>query len=558
VAFLAVRSVIAGGRRPAADAPFHLRDVLEPSAWLAELTAAGLPGLVEALPLGLLLGLATWVPKSERNAARRVGVWLLGAAVVVLFLGVEGRRCPAVTSLWMPLAAYGFGEWVGATLARGRRATWRLVPKLGLLLLMLAAGSALLWGLAFDSAGLPFEPPRVTSAETRRLADVFGGAHAARGEWKRVRLAERDLDVIAALVLAQLPLEGKAKLTLSEGRIETHLSLAAPCRVPGMRYVNIRAMLAPKVSGGRLGSDLERVRVGRLWVPTAFVRGLFARVVSAVHNDPDLGEIAGIVDSVQVKRDGLEVVYRPDELSDRVFRSLLARMERAPDTGRTTAIYFRHLVAAADRLPEGDRRFAGFVRTAFALASKRSGASDPVLESRAAILALGILLGHARVEDLVGPVTDRQLRLEARRRVGKVTLRNRRDLPRHFFVSAALALVSNEAVSDGAGLFKEELDAGEGGSGFSFADLLADRAGTQFALAATRDARCARAMQERLAKGFAIEEVFPVAADLPEGISRNELRTEYGGVGGVRYAQIVAEIERRLRTCAALRPAVIR
>jgi len=592
IAFLAVRSVIAGGPQPAADASFRLRDVMEPSAWLAEFTAAGLSGVVEALVLGLLLGLATWVPKgrpksnspvcqgdrplfpagrlgqspsyfaaapkSKRNAARRIVVWLLGAAVLVLFLCVQWRRCPGVTSLLMPLAGYWFGGWVGSTFAQGSRAALRLVPKLGLLLLTLAAGAALLWALAFDSAGLPFEPPRVTSAETRRLADVFGGAHAARGELKRVRLGERDLDVIAALVLAQLPLEGKAKLTLSEGRIETQLSLAAPSRVPRMRYVNIRAILVPKVTVGRLGSDLERLRVGRLRVPTVLVRGLFARFVTAVHNDPDLGEIVGIVDSVQVEQDGLELVYRPDDLSDSVFSSLLARIDKEPDVPRTTAVYFRHLVAAADRLPDGDQRFAGFIRTAFALASERSRTNDPVLEARAAILALGILLGHGRVEDLVGRVTDRELRMEARRRVGKVTLRNRRDLPRHFFVSAALALVSNGAVSDGAGLFKEELDAGEGGSGFSFADLLADRAGTQFALAATRDALCARSMQERLSQGFAIEEVFPVATDLPEGISSTELRTEYGGVGGVRYEQVVAEIERRLQTCAALRPAVIR
>ena len=120
-------------------------------------------------------------------------------------------------------------------------------------------------------------------------------------------------------------------------------------------------------------------------------------------------------------------------------------------------------------------------------------------------------------------------------------------------VSAALALLSNESLSDAAGLLKEELDAGEGGSGFSFSDLLADRAGTLFALAATRDKKSARRMQDRLAAGFDIDEVFPPAADLPEGIQDAELQAKYGGVGGEEYMGVIREIERRLAGCEALR-----
>ena len=108
-------------------------------------------------------------------------------------------------------------------------------------------------------------------------------------------------------------------------------------------------------------------------------------------------------------------------------------------------------------------------------------------------------------------------------------------------------------MSDGAGLFKEETDSGEGGSGFSFADLLADRAGTEFALAATRDARSARKMQKRLSAGFSVDDVFPDAAGLPESIPDAELQSKYGGVGGVGYEKVVADIERRLSTCPALR-----
>src|SRR6266545_1345195 len=121
-----------------------------------------------------------------------------------------------------------------------------------------------------------------------------------------------------------------------------------------------------------------------------------------------------------------------------------------------------------------------------------------------------------------------------------------------FWVSAGLALLSAETVSDAAGLLKEELDAG-GGSGFSFGDLLADRAGTRFALAATRDVAAARAMQNRLSGRWPLDDLFPPAADLPEGIQDAELTSKYGAVGGGPYQALVAEIERRLDRCAALR-----
>jgi hypothetical protein len=60
-------------------------------------------------------------------------------------------------------------------------------------------------------------------------------------------------------------------------------------------------------------------------------------------------------------------------------------------------------------------------------------------------------------------------------------------------------------------------------------------------------------MQDRLARGFRIEEFFPPAADLPEGIPDAELQWRYGGVGGRAYNQLIDEIERRIAACAAYR-----
>jgi hypothetical protein len=113
-------------------------------------------------------------------------------------------------------------------------------------------------------------------------------------------------------------------------------------------------------------------------------------------------------------------------------------------------------------------------------------------------------------------------------------------------------VISAVAPSDAAGLLKEELDA-DGGSGFSFADLLADRAGTTFAEVATRDEARAAAVQRRIAEGFWVDEFFPPADGLPEGIPDAQLQSRYGGVGGPLYRRTAEEIERRIAACAAYR-----
>lgn len=215
--------------------------------------------------------------------------------------------------------------------------------------------------------------------------------------------------------------------------------------------------------------------------------------------------------------------------------------------------YYRELAAISAKLPQGNERFVAFLQAAFRLAKQRSQESDPVLQNRAALVALGALLGDRRVASFVGTLADDADRQAAERAAGQVTIRGRRDWTQHFCVSAAITSASNAAASNQIGLLKERMDSRPGGSGFSFADLAADRAGTRLAVAATRDADAARAMQARLSNQFRLDDVFPQAADLPEGISEAELKSRFGGINGPGYKRLIAEIERRLDRCAALK-----
>ena len=173
-------------------------------------------------------------------------------------------------------------------------------------------------------------------------------------------------------------------------------------------------------------------------------------------------------------------------------------------------------------------------------------------DNRAAILALGIAIGHERLARFAGLQRDDPLVQAAAALRAGTTLHGREDLPRHYLLSAGLAVVENPLVSDAGGLLKEELDALARGTGFSFVDLAADRAGVRFAVAATGSQERAAALRARLRAGFVVEDFFPPIDGLPENLTPEEFRQRYGRMGSPRYRAAVEEIEARLDRCAAL------
>ena len=512
--------------------------------WAASLAALGSICFGQYLLLGILVaaGLSSTVLNGVGRAAGfrsfvLSAVFGCGLAICIVSL----RKGGAGASILLASAAATsiLGAWIGWSWVWSRKTRFWLILQLVLVTAGLAA--SVLWGgrLAVGESPLCFEPAKVTSSEKRRLVDLL-----QRGEHKdgtrRLRLSPHDVDVLLAWGLSLGSDDRKAKVEFEADGAELLASMA----LPEDQYLNILAEARLRVSEGERELALVRLQVGRLCVPPLIAEGLSDVLVQAISQDPEIGPMIESVQSLRIRPDAIEIAANRGEMVRHV-RALLARLGPSTEVAAATRVYIEHLLAVSDELPEGDGRFEGLLQAAFDLAQHRSEDGDPVLENRAAIYAIGIMLGHWRVEQLNGVVTDERLRSLMRQRTRTVTVRGRGDWVRHFCVSAALAPLSSETASDAAGLLKEELDAG-GGSGFSFSDLLADRAGTVLAVAATENERTARKTQKLLAREWDIDAVFPQAADLPEGLSDEELRAQYGGVGGENYRRMIDEIERRL------------
>jgi len=192
----------------------------------------------------------------------------------------------------------------------------------------------------------------------------------------------------------------------------------------------------------------------------------------------------------------------------------------------------------------GDKLLELYVRQA-ALAAKEVRRENA---SRALVLALGAAfddIGALRKLPIASGV-NRHLESEAERTdrlaaLGQPTMGGRADLAKHFFVSAHLVALGGSETARSAGLIKELFDA-HGGSGFSFADMAANRAGIVFAHAVLGG----RLTLDDLAQQFAVDAFLPPVDDLREQLGAKEFVDAYGGPGDGRLTAELSRIESRI------------
>jgi hypothetical protein len=562
-ALLATSALTPGGRAGVPGAGFFdLRTGSRVRAVLFALAVYVLLETVRFLPVGLLAVLS--LPRARADRVSLLPVTAMAGAgssliIAVVVLGFEigpAWTWPGPSDLALPAVGCALG--VGAALAWlvGRGARRRVLLGLGATVLATPILAGLVLLATAEREPLVRDSPAVTSEEKRRLYNLLRDKNPkalVAGATRSLSLDSHDIDVLLAWGLPLVLGEGRgaARVDLLASRT-AQVSLTLPFDTLGRaRYLNLVAGARLQIDRGRVSVAGLTLRLGRLVLPSRALQWLAPVIGGLVQAERRARPVLAGVESLEIGPGRATLVYRRMEIPPGLVASFIWGTGSNEEMRLTVRSHVERLLEAAPRLPRGEPRLGAAVEVAFAHARERSATSPPVLENRAALLALGILLGHRRLEDFVGQVVDeRDWRRAAP--LARTTLRGRDDWTKHFFVSAALTVLSAQAPSDAIGLFKEELDAG-GGSGFSFGDLMADRAGTTFALLATRDAAAARTLQARLAAGFRVDDFFPEAADLPEDIQAAELEARYGGVGGRLFRQYAAEVERRLWSCPAYR-----
>ncbi len=164
-----------------------------------------------------------------------------------------------------------------------------------------------------------------------------------------------------------------------------------------------------------------------------------------------------------------------------------------------------------------------------------------VRENRHALWALATYFGNRRFAKIAGLSMPSTIKPNQ-----TPVLRTRQDLSLHFLYSAILEQLGGKQIGLNIGEIKELYDANEGGSGYSFADLAADKAGLSFSQFVVYSEQKARQAQQMLA-GIKEEAVFfPQINKLPEGLSATQFQQELGNKHSAQYKVLERIIDNRI------------
>ncbi|WP_051685935.1 hypothetical protein [Rheinheimera texasensis] len=309
-------------------------------------------------------------------------------------------------------------------------------------------------------------------------------------------------------------------------------------------YVNAHLQIEPSV--GPL--QLKKVQIGSLTLPGGMALGLLGWVADQVWGPGQGAELLAKVRSVTVQQDAVKVEL--NKSADFSFSALkhsglnLYKQWFRDESQKELIEHYYALALQHSQQSAASQSLISYLQLLLREADKRSEAKPElaVQENQAVILALAQLLGGRNLQLLVNEV-----KANPQGKTPRVTLARRPDLQQHFIYSATIHVLGNQRLSSAVGEAKELLDSLKGGSGFSFVDLLADRAGIRFARLAVATPESARALQQFFAAAERTEqELFPSKSRLPEGLPQEMFEQQYQSIDSAVYQQMVAEIDRRL------------
>ena len=266
---------------------------------------------------------------------------------------------------------------------------------------------------------------------------------------------------------------------------------------------------------------------------------IYTVLSKALPDDPAASQYLQLLGVSNLKPELQQKIQQVDRSTVRDLRRLLLRLVR----------HVRARQPDLEQNPDakwytGDDLTEFYVRQAALVALQ----IEPEEMEKVFLMSLGVFMESSDVlrkfpatQGLVSNVeneAEREARLSI---LGQPTMHGRPDLAQHFFVSAHLTASLGPRLALSVGLGKEMMDA-NGGSGFSFADMAANRAGIEFALRIAAGEISLAQLTER----FEVSNYLPPIDGLTEGLQVEDLRARYGETSSEPFKSKLVEIERRV------------
>jgi len=398
-------------------------------------------------------------------------------------------------------------------------------------LLLLVAGVALVL-LATDERALVDRGEAISPdsvAQAKRLLAANDPRRQQAGEVRTVTIPAALIDEATNYVASRY-LNGRGSFSQTESNGDIWTSIA----VPGKRFLNLRTRIQA-IDGLPI---ITQAQLGSLELPTTLVEFVIARMVATYGYDKEWQLAAKAIQKIAFEPNAgtISVTYIWEPL---ILDRARAVAMQEDDVKRLRIAQTSLAALVAHRATGSQITLAEILEAIIPVTG-----GDTFKQGRAGLLVLASLMAGKDLAALV-PAAKGWPRV----RWVHVTLAGRHDLAQHFLISATLAAWAGEPVADAIGLYKELEDARHG-SGFSFIDLAADRAGTRFGTILIKDPE---RLIDAMKNNFGDDQLFPPVADLPEFLHQREFERQFESRESTAFQAMQVEIERRLDTLALYR-----
>ncbi len=387
------------------------------------------------------------------------------------------------------------------------------------------------------------------AAENKKILQRIIRTVKSKNQPVLLSITQSEFDGLSALSHRAIPqLTSNIVLVDTQGFFRFSLELSLPKLI---RFINVDLTL----NASKSGLDLGTAYIGSIPIPGNWLITI-AELLSNTYVEKELGtSLLELISKVDISASHMRVtIQTPKNMrntTSNAKESLFALRDQLALFGNVDDIRFYHqsLLSFIDS-NKNSKSLANYINHIFSIAKKRSAilGAQATIENKAALIALVLYFGSNQFELFTGDVsryTSTQAKQRSRLQ-SSVTLRNRVDIQKHFIYSIALQLFGSSDASDAIGELKEFLDSNTGGSGFSFADLMADRAGTKLAMVSTRSNKSALFAQSLLAHTTHESAIIPTLEKLPEGITQQAFKKSYQDIHSKHYIAMLNHINKQL------------
>lgn len=308
-------------------------------------------------------------------------------------------------------------------------------------------------------------------------------------------------------------------------------------------YINTSA----NIEDSERGVKWSHLQIGKLSLPNRFANTFFSRMVEIMLGKRYGRGILNSIRDLEIHHNAFSLNFHPNQQFHQGLSSAINRLSTYSghsinfDSERVQ-YYFDFLNDYASSLDGHKVSLGHILQVLLQETAKQSQAPELIAdeENASALFALALNNANTTFRHFIAGFPQKN-----QHRKMRLTLAGREDLAKHFVYSVALKLLADSGLSLSIGETKEIHDIGRGGSGFSFADLAADKAGIKFAEVATSNVSAAQ-LQNFSESELHEADFFPTLDNLPEGIDHRQFQKEYVNTNSPKYKAILQDIDQRI------------